>query len=187
MGMSSSGYVWFVCDQRGHTAVIPTYGAGTLLVRSRRQMHPTPGLTLGEAMKNPGIRDPTSPAAASTSGLFASSPASGLAHGSAPLHPSSPARALHSSAPAGSLFSKPSSLYGASAPSNFASNQHFDHTTLGETLFPLFCVSVHERAWMAAGYGVWGKEEWLKQFWTVLDWAKVSEAYAKFVPDTTQV
>lgn len=40
---------------------------------------------------------------------------------------------------------------------------------------------------MAAGYGVWGKEEWLKQFWTVLDWAKVSDAYAKFVPDTTQV
>jgi len=46
---------------------------------------------------------------------------------------------------------------------------------------------VHERSWMAAGYGVWGKEEWLKQFWTVLDWAKVSEAYAKFVPDSTQM
>ena len=26
---------------------------------------------------------------------------------------------------------------------------------LGRTLYPLFCVSVHEHVWMAAGYGVW--------------------------------
>ncbi|KAF7980916.1 hypothetical protein HWV62_36119 [Athelia sp. TMB] len=187
MGMTGSGYVWFVCDQRGHTAVIPTYGAGTLLVRSRTQQTPVNGPVIGEGMKTPGIRDFSNPSAASVSGTSASSPASGLAHGSAPLHPSSPARALHSSAPA-SLLSKPSSVYSPSTPSNFSNNSpHFDHTTLGETLFPLFCVSVHERSWMAAGYGVWGKEEWLKQFWTVLDWAKVSEAYAKFVPDSTQM
>ena len=59
----------------------------------------------------------------------------------------------------------------------------FDLTTLGETLYPLFCVSVHERAWISAGFGVWGKEEWLKHFWTVLDWNKVSDAYAKWVPN----
>jgi Fe-Mn family superoxide dismutase len=61
-------------------------------------------------------------------------------------------------------------------------------TTLGETLFPLFCISVHECAWITAGYGVWGKEEWLKHFWTVLDWSKVSQAYGKWVSDiTTQI
>ena len=27
---------------------------------------------------------------------------------------------------------------------------------LGRTLYPLFCVSVHEHVSMAAGYGVWG-------------------------------
>jgi Fe-Mn family superoxide dismutase len=58
-------------------------------------------------------------------------------------------------------------------------------TTLGETLFPLFCISVHECAWITAGYGIWGKEEWLRHFWTVLDWHKVSQAYMKWVPDTT--
>jgi len=30
---------------------------------------------------------------------------------------------------------------------------------------------------MSAGYGVWGKEEYLKRFWTVLDWMKVSHVY----------
>jgi len=31
--------------------------------------------------------------------------------------------------------------------------------------------------------GFSGDDEWLKHFWTVLDWNKVSEAYAKWVPD----
>ncbi|KAG6901884.1 hypothetical protein C0995_007009 [Termitomyces sp. Mi166 len=57
---------------------------------------------------------------------------------------------------------------------------------LGDTLYPLFCLSVHEHAWMAAGYGVWGKEAWLKQFWTVINWKRVSEAYRKiFKEDAT--
>lgn len=30
---------------------------------------------------------------------------------------------------------------------------------------------------MSAGFGVWGKEPWLKEFWTVVDWAKASKAY----------
>ena len=48
--------------------------------------------------------------------------------------------------------------------------------SIGSTLYPLFCVSVHEHAWMSAGYGIWGKEEYLKRFWTVLDWKNVSES-----------
>jgi len=54
---------------------------------------------------------------------------------------------------------------------------------IGETLYPLFCISVHEHCWISAGYGVWGKEDWLKQFWTVLDWDKVSQAYHAAFPD----
>jgi Fe-Mn family superoxide dismutase len=44
-------------------------------------------------------------------------------------------------------------------------------------MYPLFCLPVYEHAWMSAGFGVWGKEEWLKEFWTVLDWGKVSKAF----------
>jgi Fe-Mn family superoxide dismutase len=198
MGMSSSGYVWFVTDQSGITAVIPTYGSGTLLVRSRQQHTPAGGLVLGESIKTyratannerPSNPDPV---AASASGPSATSPTSGLSHTSPPLNPNYPSRAFHAS-PSSlvdfSLSTAPSSLY-----SNFdtldprepyLAGTGFDLTTLGETLFPLFCISVHERAWISAGYGVWGKEEWLKHFWTVLDWSKVSQAYLKWVPDTT--
>lgn len=54
---------------------------------------------------------------------------------------------------------------------------------IGDVLYPLFCVSVHEHAWMSAGYGVWGKEAWLSKFWTVLDWQKVSSAYGAVYKD----
>ena len=47
---------------------------------------------------------------------------------------------------------------------------------LGQTLYPLFYVSVHEHAWMAAGYGVWGMETYLEIFWTCFDGAAVRDA-----------
>jgi superoxide dismutase len=47
----------------------------------------------------------------------------------------------------------------------------------GDDLSPLLCLSVHEHAWMGAGLGVWGKEEYLRRFWSVVDWRKVSEVY----------
>lgn len=37
MGMSSSGYVWLVCDQDGNLGICATYGAGTILVQTREQ------------------------------------------------------------------------------------------------------------------------------------------------------
>jgi Fe-Mn family superoxide dismutase len=49
--------------------------------------------------------------------------------------------------------------------------------TVGDCLYPLFCLPTYEHAWMSAGFGVWGKEEWIKEFWTVLDWRKVSKTY----------
>ena len=51
----------------------------------------------------------------------------------------------------------------------------------GDDLSPLMCLSVHEHAWMSAGLGVWGKEEYLKRFWSVVDWRKVSEVYRLWV------
>jgi superoxide dismutase, Fe-Mn family len=196
MGMSSSGYLWFVTDQSGATAIIPTFGAGTLLVRSRQQQTPVGGLVLGEGLKTKGVpvgnetQSNPDPVAASVSGPSATSPTSGHSHFSPPLNPHSSSRAFHartSSLADFSLSNTPSSIYSFSNEINLPEAYHegarFDLTTLGETLFPLFCISVHERAWISAGYGVWGKEEWLNHFWTVLDWNKVSEAYVKWVKD----
>ena len=47
----------------------------------------------------------------------------------------------------------------------------------GDDLGLLMCFSVHEHAWMSAGLGVWGREEYLKRFWSVVDWRKVSDVY----------
>jgi len=49
--------------------------------------------------------------------------------------------------------------------------------TAGDDLSPLMCLSVHEHAWMSAGLGVWGKEEYLRRFWSVVNWRKVSDVY----------
>lgn len=38
MGMFTSGWVWFVTDSIGNTAIIPTFGPGSLLIRTRKYM-----------------------------------------------------------------------------------------------------------------------------------------------------
>jgi len=70
--------------------------------------------------------------------------------------------------------------YGSEAGASYAQGSQAEQTSqMGQRLAPIFCVSVHEHAWMSAGLGIWGKEDYLKRFWTVLDWKKVSDAYMK--------
>jgi len=68
---------------------------------------------------------------------------------------------------------KPSNVYGQ--PSKPATTATI--LNVGKTLYPLLCIPVYEHSWMSAGYGVWGKEAWLKEFWGVVDWSKVSKSY----------
>lgn len=37
MGMSGSGYLWLVLDQRGRLGILPTFASGTPLVQARQQ------------------------------------------------------------------------------------------------------------------------------------------------------
>lgn len=134
-----------------------------------------------------GVTPTPSPTARPTPpGVSPSSPTSGVSKSSS-SSPSNPnpllPRFFHSSPAVGSEFD-----YSQSAVSIFdPENPHLSAkktqtkgaqlTAMGDVLYPLFCISLHEHAWMSAGYGVWGKEEWLKHFWPVLDWHKVSENY----------
>ncbi|THV05347.1 hypothetical protein K435DRAFT_773795 [Dendrothele bispora CBS 962.96] len=253
MGMFTNGFVWFVTNAAGNTAIIPTFGPGTLLVRSRTYMGHSKELLVGEGMLQWQRGDPleegdlymeewkgelqemvtgvksgqqqvevdyeqeaetadvnassssprttTSPPPPPPPGTSPSSPVSGVSSGNSSQTPSSPpnSRSLHtSSILSNSKFTNqtPSSLWdtppstSSSSPyslNNSPYQQHYPKTksrndqytmAMGEeTFYPLFCVSVHEHAWLAAGYGVWGKERWLKEFWNVLDWEKVSRAY----------
>lgn len=125
-------------------------------------------------------------------GVNPSSPTSGVSGSNTPPPPTNPLfpRFIHSSARASVESSiAPTSLWDGNGPASLDRSKpqtKVDMLNIGETLYPLFCVSVHEHAWISAGYGVWGKEEWLKKFWTVLDWGKVSRAYAAANPDPTR-
>lgn len=212
MGMFTSGWVWFVCNKNGEIAIFPTYGPGTLLVRSQTYMASAKGLSFGDALDDAihregdevdygfqyesgdifNVSDPSdSPDPPSTPhsavrqptppGVTPSSPLSGVAgsrepSGRNPLHPRSYSTTVENEV-AESIYKEP-------IEEPLTKTDLLDAAE--QILFPLCCVSVHEHAWMAAGYGIWGKEEWLKKFWTVLDWEKVSKSYDAIVKAAKQ-
>nr|GAT53803.1 manganese superoxide dismutase [Mycena chlorophos] len=271
MGIFTSGYVWFVTDKQGSTSIIPTFGPGTLLVRSRTYMaedHPTlwhrqtpispynwdrgrsfmekymPGwegsvpaplqaepesalevdevprtLTpeegVQEMVSDSALENGTSSTLAPEDGVEEVVADSELEDGtpsSAPAPGAYQKRFMHTSAVArqqdrdeydnddaydpdddsqdrlpnvAEFGAQPAGVYadpsrkspfqaGQPAPTNTSAALH-----AGEVLYPLFCISVHEHAWLSAGYGVWGKEAWLREFWSVVNWREVSEEYER--------
>jgi superoxide dismutase, Fe-Mn family len=198
--LSSSGFVWLVTDSLGRLGVIATYGAGTLLVGKRRQgLSPDGGAELG------GVYVPAENATPlQTQTHSMTSPTSGFTHpptstatppGARPLSTSVSVRgpsdgvarptnvwSSHTSYSgfAGTGGNGNGPVGGITNPIDTLPEQPTSLDTLGQTLYPLFCVSVHEHAWMAAGYGVWGKETYLERFWSCLDWAAVRDSYALY-------
>jgi hypothetical protein len=51
-------------------------------------------------------------------------------------------------------------------------------------IFLLF--SVHEHMWLTGGYGIWGKEEYLKRYWSVVNWDKVSRILELWTPNSVR-
>lgn len=101
-----------------------------------------------------------------------------------------PTRSFHTSARAENVYGngRPVGLYGRNSdeePFEDIVPSTTDFDKVGTHLYPLFCLSVHEHAWLTAGYGIWGKEEYLKRFWTVLDWKKVSDLFERFATRRT--
>lgn len=180
-GGGAGGFVWLVTDALGRLGVVATYGAGTLLVAERRQSLLTPdGAELG------GIYQP----AATPPSLGSNQPPppspSGRAQHAAPVQVRALSTSAWRSAPRpANVWSDPSLPVSDAAVTSgtgmyAAPEPPLALDAVGRTLYPLFCVSVHEHAWMAAGYGVWGMETYLERFWTCLDWAAVRDAYARY-------
>ncbi|KAJ6510203.1 manganese superoxide dismutase [Mycena vitilis] len=201
MGMFTSGWVWFVMDKYGSTSILPTFGPGTLLVRSRtysakempnlyHEMSSDP-LKWDPGMKYVGkyLSDWGSDGLGSIPSVLnqkkieefltnpdpTPDPAAPSRGSNAPLRP----RFLHTSARQSDSpwNSTPSNVYNTTAPPPIKSTTDALH--MGEVLYPLFCLSVHEHAWLSAGYGVWGKEAWLREFWSVLNWRQIGESFDK--------
>ena len=177
MGMSSSGWIWVAVDGRATMGVIPTFGAGTLLVRSRGRVLPSSDPVLGESFPTP---------AKSATPHQTTSPSNAAPGLNTPQ--STTARGFHTSARVENVYGgKAVGLYGRDADGEAFEGEvpTADFEKIGTNLYPLFCLSVHEHAWLTAGYGIWGKEEYLKRFWTVLDWKKVSDTFNIFAPRRT--
>ena len=211
MGMMGSGWIWVVMDQRGHLGVVPTYGAGTLLVRSRLQRMPR-SYVVGVKSRsraenyNPGFArrsSPESTPAPSDNSLTntTSSPHTPENNNSSRDSPNSTRRYSTQAGPTVSISrSWPSvadahNIYesGAAFPTTSTSSNPYSRNAtvttpnyslknifhVGAQLSPLFCVSVHEHAWLQ-DYGIWGKQEYLTRFWSALDWVRVMENYHYF-------
>ncbi|KZT41126.1 manganese and iron superoxide dismutase [Sistotremastrum suecicum HHB10207 ss-3] len=184
MGMTTSGWLWLVVDGEHQLGIVATFGAGTLLVRSRQQrippQRPIPRATL--PARNSQSSGVTAADAERQSNI--ASPTSGVARPPPPLNPHSPSRAASNNTVA-LADANPSYVNSykswVSGVTTDPSERGFSQKT-GETLNPLLCISIHEHAWLGSDYGIWGKEEYLKRFWSVVDWAKVAENYMAWTP-----
>ncbi|KAI0253154.1 Manganese/iron superoxide dismutase [Lactifluus subvellereus] len=185
--LGSSGFVWLVTDALGRLGVVPTYGAGTLLIAERRHAHarhPHALADLGGLYQPADASPPPPPPPLPSSSSSSTDPPAGARTLTTAKGPTRPSGAAAARRPA-NVWSSPddappyrSPVGGGVGVGSEGGPAPLD--TLGRTLYPLFCVSVHEHAWMAAGYGVWGKETYLERFWTCLDWAAVRDAYARY-------
>ena len=196
LGMFGSGWMWLVSDSQGQLAVYPTFGTGTLLVRSKQLMVSDQQTVVGEEPQS-AVRKQAAEAAASNSAPATptsaasgpsnppSSPVSGAAYGLGNIQPPTQTRSIFYQS--GGEFSAASVMAGSfeSAVERDSASGKYDVKKVGDTLLPLMCVSVHEHAWVGAGYGVWGKEEYMKRFWSVANWAQASTLYEKAYADRT--
>ncbi|PPQ77263.1 hypothetical protein CVT25_010845 [Psilocybe cyanescens] len=183
LGMFSNGWVWMVTDSDGNLGVLPTLGPSTLLVRSRSNMHYDAGLLIGESAIGPKQPENSPirplPTNHTPPGVAPSSPFSGMAaqpptRGLFDDH----TRAFSASSAQANDYGRVSTIYGESPRESAIKGSTVpNNLSVGNVIYPLFCVPVYEHAWMSAGFGVWGKEAWLAEFWTVLDWKKVSRAF----------
>lgn len=158
LGMSSSGYVWLVRDQAHNLGIVPTFGAGTVLVHNRIQRGP-------EELQSLAAVDPAEQARqAEEEAARQSESGSSRSVYSPGLEP----RADRAS----SLGFNDS---GSSEALRILGRVNSD-TSAGQGLSPLLCLSVYEHAWLP-DWGIWGKETYLARFWEVVDWTKVQELW----------
>ncbi|KAG8714903.1 hypothetical protein FRC11_006567 [Ceratobasidium sp. 423] len=183
LGMSSSGWVWLVQDANGSLGVVPTFGAGTVLVRNRLHRSPLFVSVVGES----AVPKVASGSSAGSPTPSTASPSSGSTTPRPQKHTTDKSR----TPPVREFVNGPSQpqapTYNPGDINNILSQTHItDFTKIGDVLSPLFCISVHEHAWMSSGHGVWGKEPYLQKFWTVLNWEKISRLSNYWTGSTIQ-
>lgn len=186
-GMAGSGYAWFVTDAKRNLAFVPTFASGTLLIRSGAgTVEPITAPVLGEQLAQSSANSTRVPFSQASNPSTTSSPFSGTSHVPPQLYPSSPTRTFHTCVLSRDDYkTRARSFYDPTASSftPHGPQDSRDLTTLGEYIYPLFCISVHEHCWLL-DHGIWGKEKYLKEFWTVVDWSQVIKRFETFTTTT---
>ncbi|KAF8761283.1 PAP2 protein [Rhizoctonia solani] len=141
-------------DASGALGVVPTFGAGTVLVRNRKHRAPTFTAIVGESSDPRNI--PSSSASPQTPS--AASPLTG----STVPRTSQKLTTDKSRTP-------PSREYAIG--SSYSQGPSYNPGDINNILVRC-SVSRYTSTHGCRGYGVWGKEPYLKKFWTALDWEK---------------
>lgn len=179
MGMFGTGYVWLVMDGVDNLAVVGTYGSGTMLVQGSVQPAKAAELNAlaGSVDATPSNEQPAAPSASgsSTGSLGAAlNKARGRSYSTSsvlqalafPERQSSPQRATPS------LFGDMGRSSTASAPSARENEERF------KSIHPLLCLSLHPHVYIP-DYGIWGKEEYIRNFWGNVNWELCYRRYQK--------
>ena len=198
LGLSrSGGYLWLVLDQNSELAIVATYGSGTVLVQNRQQRGVEEAFASDQLSDEEDLEptmtdlkaDEVDDALSTTLDYSNPQRKSAAAADVNPLTSSSSRPTPESSIrPAGGV---KIATRGVSQAGSASDGVHEGRTVSKQLLdrnrpaawkqvfTPLMCLSVHERAYMP-DYGVWGLEEYLKNYWKVLDWSRLEVAYTSY-------
>ncbi|KAK9896219.1 manganese and iron superoxide dismutase [Cystobasidium minutum MCA 4210] len=155
MGMFGTGYVWLVMDGVDNLAVVGTYGSGTMLVQGSVQPAKAAELNAlaGSVDAAPSNEQPAAPSA------------SGSSTGSL-------GAALNKAR--GRSYSTSSVLQALAFPERHAR----ENEERFKSIHPLLCLSLHPHVYIP-DYGIWGKEEYIRNFWGNVNWELCYRRYQK--------
>lgn len=151
---SSGAYVWLVTDQGGNLGVLGTYAGGTPLVYQRKQVAGEKTV-LGEVI--PEAVEGGEGTTEAKAGDWRTIP------------PSQASQRKARTGQTSTLLDNMSTIGGVGAQGD----------RVGKAIHPLLCLSVHPHCYLE-DYGVWGREEYVRQWWGAVDWKKVEDSFAGF-------
>lgn len=159
---SSGAYVWLVTDPHGNLGVVGTYAGGTVLLQQRHQRGPAALSSpdrqiLGEPIETAPEADEDAAAGEAE-----------VEH--KPMWQS--AQAGERREGAGGLLNRPKS----NAVDALRLSKAVE---VGKTLHPLLCLSTHPHCYLE-DYGVWGREEYVRNWWNHINWPQVESMFAEY-------
>lgn len=173
MGMFGTGYVWLVMDGVDNLAVVGTYGSGTVLVQGSLDYAKAKELNAlaGSASKAGGEVSSGSNSPSSAARDF-----KGRAYStSAVAQADFPERRSRGQS---LTYTSDNMLRGVGESPNATAAAGRSHIERFKSIHPLLCLSLHPHVYIP-DYGVWGKEEYIRNFWGNVNWELCYRRYQK--------